>query len=152
MFFEGDPVAKPAIAPIMRWARELWMGLQGPLGKDACRFSLPQMRRMSHAATRERVVVEWRSAKGPVAIARLSLHWLQWEWPTPFAFITDLGDRVDLLISPRVQPGLAGSFVDGGLASGSVKLGRAFPFRPLRKAHIASEFLHCTLTFDPRLP
>ena len=80
----------------MRWTKELREALQDPLGHVPGHFSLPQMRRMWHAAMRERQV-EWSSAKGPLAIARLSLRRLQWEWPAPFALVTDRGDRIDLL-------------------------------------------------------
>eukprot|EP00973_Karenia_brevis_P065272 9065727-Karenia_brevis.AAC.1 len=38
----------------------------------------------------------WRSSRGPIAVTRLCLQRIGWQWDSPFSFVTDQGDQVDL--------------------------------------------------------
>eukprot|EP00972_Heterocapsa_arctica_P042793 6310539-Heterocapsa_arctica.AAC.1 len=64
----GDPLAKQAVAALHRWSVEVWKAANQ---EDSRAFTLPQLRAHWQASTNHKSRDSWRTARGPMAIARL---------------------------------------------------------------------------------
>ena len=102
LLVEGDASWQYAVAPVLAWVQELWRRMHG----DAAALDWKALARAWDAG-RRRDVTSWPNVRGPVDAARLSLHRLQWSWPTPWTFEADNGVEVDLLTtSPQMLKAL----------------------------------------------
>ena len=79
LLLEGDDTWRAAVAPITRWAEEVWRASNGS-GGGLC---LPELRRIWVGAL-ERAPTKWAQVRGPVGAALLSVQRLGWSWPEPF--------------------------------------------------------------------
>jgi hypothetical protein len=94
----GDPVAKAMLAPIVRWAREVW---QVSCGKKGAGFSLPRLRRCWEIVQRKEATLSWSSIRGPVGACLLTIKRLGWKANSAFTITNDQGSQFSLTkISP----------------------------------------------------
>ena len=99
----GDPLAKPATAAMCRWAKEVWLASCGQEGRALPLSRLSRLWRLSLCGPKG-----WRSARGPMAVARLEAKRLGWSFDDPFTLVTAQGHRIPLTeFSPRMVQSLA---------------------------------------------
>ena len=91
LLLEGDSAWSSAMAPVVRWAREVWFASTGVGGG----FSLPQLLECFAAFDRRRPST-WKHVRGPMAAAWLSLRRVGWQWPSAFTLINEDGVEVVL--------------------------------------------------------
>ena len=99
---KGDPTWRPAVAPILRWAQEVWQAASAK--KSAVpSLSVKELRRAWATATRT-PPGSWNSSRGAVDAAFLAAKRLGWELEDPFHLKTDLGSTIPLFdTSPKVM-------------------------------------------------
>ena len=90
----GDPVAKPAVAPAVRWVKEVWAALMGPRSAGGLRQLTLSRLAEAWRASADRPPRTWNQVRGPIGAARLALGRVGWEWAEPFAFVDHKGERL----------------------------------------------------------
>ena len=94
LLVNGDPCWRAAVAPLHRWAQEVWGSLLA--GPVPSRFlTLAQLLRL-HAAALASPPRSWAEVRGPAGACKLSAERLGWTWTGAFEFLTDLGARLVL--------------------------------------------------------
>ena len=96
----GDPCWREALAPALMWAAEIWRysNPTSPAPSDLRRMTRWWADVLADAAN-----VSWRSSKGPIMRARLSLERIGWSFTSPFTWTDDSGD---VLMLARISPQL----------------------------------------------
>ena len=94
-----DPTTSSAVAPILRWSKEVWLAATHPRGETGEHgqflkvLNLPALRRFWERGRSQRPE-RWRSVKGPVGATFLSLDRIKWTWPSPFQFFDDSNTEI----------------------------------------------------------
>ena len=89
-----DPTTSSAVAPILRWSKEVWLAATHPRGETGEHgqflkvLNLPALRRIWERGRSQRPE-RWRSVRGPVGATFLSLDRIKWTWSSPFQFFDD---------------------------------------------------------------
>ena len=108
-----DPTTPPLIAPILRWAKEVWLSATHPRhetgehGQFLRLFSLLALRRIWERGKMQRPEY-WRKVRGLVGATLLSLQRLGWTWPSPFQFFDE--NNTEFLLT-TISPALLKSFL-----------------------------------------
>ncbi len=84
----GDPAHDIAVAPILRWAAEVWASVTGVPNA----LKVPTLRAAGEAAQAQ-ASQRWCDVRGPVQAAKLSLARLGWSAEDPFTLVDDQGTR-----------------------------------------------------------
>jgi len=106
----GDPTWRPAQAPVLRWAQEVWWTV-APRGAAAQALK-PTVLRQAWEEASKAVPKSWSHARGPIDAAVLSANRVGWSFGGPFTLITDQGVKIQLFeTSPRCR-GKGGSEVE----------------------------------------
>ena len=98
LLVQGDPVAKLVVAPVVRWAEEVWNRTAG----DSHGLTIGTLAR-AHAATAAKPPKRWQEVRGPTDAAWLTLHQLGWRWQSPFKLVDGKGTHWGMAAaSPRL--------------------------------------------------
>ena len=93
-----DPAEEAAVAPLLRWCREVWEAANTVRRA----FTMPQLRSMWTRALPGKVW-QWRDCRGPMSAAVLSARRLGWKCRGPFVLSDRSGVRLSLT---SMSPGL----------------------------------------------
>jgi hypothetical protein len=89
LLLADDQTWRPTAAPIVRWAKEVWLSVvKGPPASGAY-LSLPELGTVWRAAAANRVT-QWSQVRGPAGAMALSMKRLGWSATGPFTFVDDL--------------------------------------------------------------
>ena len=91
---KGDPTWRPSIAPLIRWAQEVWWTSVPKSGIVPCLASTLFHR--AWANLRRAPPKGWGQVRGAVDAAYLSARRIGWTIVDPFTFQTDLGAKLPL--------------------------------------------------------
>ena len=86
LLLEGDAAWSFSVAPVVRWAAEVWRAGVGAVGG----LALPVLRQRWSLVSAS-WPSSWRHVKGPLGAAHLSLKRLGWCWVDAFRIMTDEG-------------------------------------------------------------
>jgi len=101
MVLRGDPSWRPSVAPVIRWAQEIWWAAF-PKVKAVPALPLPFLKKAWKKAAAA-PPDGWDSARGALDAAFLSLQRVGWTFADYDAVVTDQGVRVSLVTtSPKL--------------------------------------------------
>jgi len=92
---KGDPTWRPAVAPVLRWAKEVWEAVS-PSYPAAPRISLKQLREVWEVVDKKPPKT-WGSSRSAFDAAFLSLRRIGWRFSDPFHVTDDLHTNVSLI-------------------------------------------------------
>jgi len=97
----GDPVWRPATAPIARWALEVWLN-SVPRESAVEAIPLDELEDIWQEASK-RWPKTWRGSRGALDAAVLSTRRINWAFDGPRVLVTDQGVRIPLeLTAPKL--------------------------------------------------
>ena len=105
----NDPTWRAAVAPIMRFSKEVW-GSQVRLTDRALSFGV--LGRAWKTVLCDTPAPTWRQVRGPLQAMRLSLVRIGWHMPAWHTLVNDFGDQIQLT---TCSPALVADFLFEGV-------------------------------------
>jgi exonuclease III len=103
LLLADDQSWRPTAAPIVRWAKEVWLSVVKGPPAEGTYYSLAELGCIWRA-TELKAPTKWAQVRGPVAAMALSMRRIGWKATGPYTFIDDLGvDRTFTETSPKMM-------------------------------------------------
>ena len=110
LILRGNPTWKPAVAPALKWHREIWHASSSHFNRGGRRLTTAQMEsrwitaaKGAEECSRQDGSQNWSMVRGPVAATILSLERIGWRAISPTLWEDDLGIQRELTkFAPKV--------------------------------------------------